>query len=453
MWNPDSLKENPSILACFTIESSHGPCNSGDHPLNFQSFFLILENNSHLSTVAPKIQILEDSLYRFQENTPNATVFMEYKGTPLQLFRKTYIITRSGLESIEFSEFGSVKELFSKDPTIFNILSQKLQNKEEKREIDEFVKNQYQKIAIDFEHASRLYFYGRPFGFYRKFNSAINHAIGIFGLLKNKENDPDFQDKLLGNIENEFERRFLEGIFPQPTELYANLYKRKFLDLMEWLSDELIEIYPALEDTITKPMQFMNAIYERDYLWNIRPILGSKTLFRGPDPKIYNEEDRVLKFFKEKNITTTIDLRGENEAEKAADFRAYLEKRGIKANVINFNEFPNKNENLYGYVKKLIHRADELAKALRIIINNQGNTYIHCHSGKDRTGVFSALMMKFFGKSNDEIIHAYCRTGLDARKQRIISVLKYLDEKYPNIHDYFREIGLNDEEIAILKMK
>jgi Tfp pilus assembly protein PilP len=453
MFIPDSLKEISPIIACFTIDSTHASCNSGNPPNNFRSFLLIVENHSKTSESIQKIQEIEQFTYSFEETRDHASILFCFKENPPQLAIKIYIFPRECLETFELDEFSSLKEIFSRDPSILAVLQQKLEGKKEEKSIEKFLETRFQKIAIDFEHASRLYFYGRPYGFYRKFNSAINHAIEIFSLLKNQSNDLEFQEKLLGNIENEFERRFLEGLFSQPTEIYANLYKRKFLDFMEWLSDELIEKYPDLESMIMKTIEFLNSIYERDYLWNMRPILGSKTLYRGPDPKVYNEDNRVMNFFKKNNITITIDLRGESEAKKAADFRAYLQNRGINTYVINFNELPDNTQNLYGYVKKLIHRADELAIALRLIINNQGSTYIHCHSGKDRTGVFSALMMKLFGRSNEEIIQEYCRTGLDARKERILSVIKYLDEKYPNIDDYFREIGLNEDEIRILKMK
>ena len=450
------LKENPAIKACFSLEKKmiidREQC-SQPQPA---TFLLIIENSGSFQEIANFIQnnVKSENLFHFFSlfRKLGADIFI-YAGNPPLLEQNIILINQNGLDSFDCAGFGSFKEDFSTDTSYALILQQKMKLLDDDSEIVKKIESLYREAAIKFEKASRLYFYGRPYGFYRNFISAVDNAINLFSILRNKDKDPAFREKLLGNIENEFERKFLEGLFPQPTELYVNLYKRKFLDFMEWLSEEFIEMNPDLERIFNPILEFMKSIYERDYFWNNRLIEGTKTLFRGPDPRIYNEDERILKLFKTKKITATIDLRGDYEAGKAADFRNYLEKKGIHAYVVNFNEIPNSNENLYGYVKKLIHRADELVKALRIIIQNSGNTYIHCHSGKDRTGVFSALIMKLFGKSNEEIIREYCRTGLDARKERILTVINYLDENYPIIDDYFKEIGLSDEEIAALKQK
>ena len=180
---------------------------------------------------------------------------------------------------------------------------------------------------------------------------------------------------------------------------------------------------------------------------------AQKRCFRGPDPSMYNEDDRVLNWFKKMSITETIDFRGESEAAKAEKFRKFLGKKGINATVVSLNERGNEDENLYGYVKKLIHQVDDLMISFRIIINNKNCTYVHCHTGKDRTGVFAALMMKLYGRSNEEIIDEYCRTGLDSQVYRIQHVIDYLDKTYPNIEDYFKNIGLTESEIAELKKR
>jgi protein tyrosine/serine phosphatase len=197
----------------------------------------------------------------------------------------------------------------------------------------------------------------------------------------------------------------------------------------------------------------MENVYNETYLWNLRRIKGTKTIFRGPDPKLYKEDDRIFTFLEKNNIKTVIDLRGEYEASSGQDFREELIKRGIEAPVVNLNEPPNTSDSSPGYVKKLTHRSDQIAEMLRYIIKGKGNSLIHCHSGKDRTGVSSALLMKIMGLSDKESIEEYTKTGLDARPTRIIPVLKYLEKQQNGALNYLKHIGLTEEEIEALNKK
>ena len=54
---------------------------------------------------------------------------------------------------------------------------------------------------------------------------------------------------------------------------------------------------------------------------------------------------------------------------------------------------------------------------------SKGNVLFHCHSGKDRTGVVSAIYLRRLGYSKDEIEKDYLKTN---RKYRAAAVISYL---------------------------
>lgn len=56
---------------------------------------------------------------------------------------------------------------------------------------------------------------------------------------------------------------------------------------------------------------------------------------------------------------------------------------------------------------------EDLGKALKILIKNEGPFYIHCIEGKDRTGFVCALLEAFMGASLEEIEADYMLTYMD----------------------------------------
>jgi protein-tyrosine phosphatase len=62
--------------------------------------------------------------------------------------------------------------------------------------------------------------------------------------------------------------------------------------------------------------------------------------------------------------------------------------------------------------------------------------YIHCHSGRDRTGVVVAALLKIADVPDDIIIEEYMLSdGADLPKiQRALAGLQHIEQKYPQHH-------------------
>jgi protein-tyrosine phosphatase len=102
------------------------------------------------------------------------------------------------------------------------------------------------------------------------------------------------------------------------------------------------------------------------------------------------------------------------------------------------------------------------------------NVLFHCRLGKDRTGVFAALVLKLLGVDNEDVVRDYMLTGDDYTLARgllnevepqenhdnepivvreppslegIEGVLKALESRYGGAHAYFGELGVREDLI------
>lgn len=115
---------------------------------------------------------------------------------------------------------------------------------------------------------------------------------------------------------------------------------------------------------------------------------------------------------------------------------------------------------------------EKLAKGLKFFAENKGPYLVHCTEGKDRAGVTAALLECLMGASYDEVVSDYMVsyynyygiTPDDERYDKIAaknieSTLKQMygtdDLKNADLaaeaEEYFKEIGLTDDEIASLR--
>lgn len=118
----------------------------------------------------------------------------------------------------------------------------------------------------------------------------------------------------------------------------------------------------------------------------------------------------------------------------------------------------------------------QVQNVLRAIANAPSGTLLfHCHSGKDRTGLVSTLLLALAGVelktierdytlSEDRLRHEYLadrtdlspeeiRTRLHCPPMQVHNTLNHLQTKYSGIDGYLLDIGLSKGEIQALKRR
>lgn len=128
----------------------------------------------------------------------------------------------------------------------------------------------------------------------------------------------------------------------------------------------------------------------------------------------------------------------------------------------------------------LDRRPELFAAAVKAIADEpDGAVVVHCHGGKDRTGMVVALALSIAGVPEDEIVADYFLTQerlapwldeqlaaepdvslhpeliefRDTRAESIVAILRHLDEKYGGSEAYLRRGGLTSEDLDRLRSR
>jgi protein-tyrosine phosphatase len=125
----------------------------------------------------------------------------------------------------------------------------------------------------------------------------------------------------------------------------------------------------------------------------------------------------------------------------------------------------------------LDHYPDAIAEAVRAIATAQpGGVLIHCHNGKDRTGMITALLLRLAGVPGAEVAADYAESQLRLRllhlqaiaeaggedklgfwsrptvtPETMLAMLAHLQDRYGGAAAYLRQAGLMDSEMRQMR--
>ncbi len=148
-------------------------------------------------------------------------------------------------------------------------------------------------------------------------------------------------------------------------------------------------------------------------------VIKNKLLFRSSALRSLKEKEKKF-LVKDCNIKTIIDLRAveEREQEKDVDIKG-IDNISIPLLAPGDNEtktvvvcnmgLPDMEE-IYSKLVN-INKKEAWTKIFNILLNNDGGILFHCTSGKDRTGVVIAVILKALGVSDRIIYKDYLLTN------------------------------------------
>ncbi len=206
----------------------------------------------------------------------------------------------------------------------------------------------------------------------------------------------------------------------------------------------------------------------------IRDGLATKrnSLWRSDVQNYPSEEDFEL--LKERGITTILDLRGDKDiARKPSGFANVEGFTYINCPIVEGSGVPESVEAVpVSYMK--IAQAENMAKVFCTIANAKSGVMFNCTAGKDRTGVVSAILLLHAGVSDEDIIENYVLTREYGRERlelvhknfpevdmNIVTprewfmeeFLKLFRAKFGTTEEYFKNLGLSEEEIEHIREK
>ena len=315
------------------------------------------------------------------------------------------------------------------------------------------------KFVYEFENCSNLHRRSDGFQFYFFYNIALHIAVQLYQL-STGETKYNFLPKnfLSRTLRKEDERAFreLNGTLFLPE---ANQQKRKLLDFF----------YIAIKSLVSQEKQeelkaFMEWIYTRDFIWNFRDIstnnskIKSGIVYRTSSMSLFQNEQFFGSFLNEKQIKTVVDFRAEREildlpySEKALSLFTYIKAPFDPWNQsIEFQAIHHHGSNIeIAYRFFGIECKDSIKTAIEAIINEPNATAVHCHAGKDRTGIFISLLHLIAGADRNVVYNDYLATEMDTQKEYLDILIDIINAK-GGIVPYLADCGLQETQIKQLK--
>ncbi len=343
-----------------------------------------------------------------------------------------------------------------------------LQEIVEKRNAEKTVKNAEKSISelidkfiYEFENCSTMHRRSDGYQFYFFYNIALHVAVQLNHLAKGEIRYNFLPKNFIANtLKKEEQKTFydLKGSLFLPE---ANQQKRKLLDFF----------YASIETLVCKEKQqelkqFCEWIYTRDFLWNFRDIstinskIRSGKIYRTATMALFQNEPFFEVFIDNKKIKTVIDLRADREIMELPYNESALSKFNyVKAPFDPWNqsiEFQATHH--HGTNIEIAYRffgsecKSSIKDIMEAILNEHNATAIHCHAGKDRTGIVISLLHLLSGADLQVVYNDYLASEMDTKKEYLNIILDIINEK-GGIVAYLLDCGLNEIQINQLKYK
>lgn len=198
----------------------------------------------------------------------------------------------------------------------------------------------------------------------------------------------------------------------------------------------------------------------------------SNQIYRSDRCESLSASDKKLLL--DRDITTIIDLRSEQEAEtKPSAFSSDSDFIVFHYPIVEGMLPPNSLEAVPVSYMEIAH-ADCVKEVFKTIADANGGVLFHCTAGKDRTGVVSAILLALVGVSDEDIVYDYAisrefnkqrleaylkehpeidKDNVLANEKSMYGFLRMLREKHNSVDQYLRDIGISEYEIQELKSK
>lgn len=185
--------------------------------------------------------------------------------------------------------------------------------------------------------------------------------------------------------------------------------------------------------------------------------------------------DREAGWLIEKGITTVVDLRSEEEAERMPDELAG--RRGIAyfhIPLVGGERLPNLEEDVGKSYFGMMERQEAPRQVFQTIACAPEGVLFHCTAGKDRTGCVAAVLLALAGVDQVDILADYVVTELyirevisrvrrehpnakayigRSRAEYMEAFFLLLEEAHGCAEGYLRWLGLTEKEIRLLRGK
>ncbi|PKG52333.1 tyrosine-protein phosphatase [Olleya sp. 1-3] len=363
------------------------------------------------------------------------------------------------------SEITDLKDivLYEKDKDRTQIALYLKQLIDAKKDLDTLdVDHLIDKFVYEFESCSSKHARSDGYQFYYFYNIAFHVAIQLNYLAKGKKAYYFLPKNLMTNelsAEEQVGFPKLNGTTFLPE---ANTRKRALLDFFYNAIEQLVSSnkYEELE-------AFCEWVYKRDFFWNFRdanafnPKIKNQLIYRTSALALFQNTEELNVLLNENNIKTIIDLRADREMEAISYSDEILNQvKYVKAQFDPWDQpewFKEKHNE--GSNHEIAYRffamgcKDAIKKTFETILEEEtGAIAIHCHAGKDRTGIIFSLLHLLLESPKANLNTDYLTSEMDVSLDKLKIALDVVENE-GGIIKYLVSCGLNEKRIENLKRK
>lgn len=324
---------------------------------------------------------------------------------------------------------------------------------------DQYIKNLTDKFIYEFENCSQMHRRGDAFHAYFFYNAALHVAIQLKQISLGYSDFNFLPKKMNTEILPKSE---LEQFYKLRGTLFLPEFNKQKDRLLRFLYEALNGLLPEAE--LEEVKRICNSFRNRDWLWNFRkiqlhnptiklPIYRSSTLSLVGDDAFFTVQESF-------QIRTIIDLRAEREV-KDIPYSSVVQEQVEYINIpfdpwaqpewfINSYAFGSNDEIAYRFF--MVACKSQIVKVMRVISRAaDSGMLIHCHAGKDRTGIISTLLHLLAGADEDVVFADYLASEMDTRKELLDIVMETINN-HGGVESFLLDCGMRTSEIGKLKM-
>jgi protein tyrosine/serine phosphatase/predicted nucleotidyltransferase len=346
--------------------------------------------------------------------------------------------------------------LFDRDGSLVDHLSNFRGNGYEPMTIDELAN----KFIYEFENASSLHRRSDGYRAFFFYEIALQCVMQLVALAEGNQRFLFLPRHLLSNIKDSALRERLYMLTGSMFMPEFNGKKRRLLDMF----------YETLErlrfERVDEVKSLLERIYLRDWHWNLRPVNTYNSnirwgkLIRSSAPSLLNPTN-LDEFLTRYDVHTVIDLRAQREVNE----KPYGEKTAQSINYVhapfdpwNQPDWFQASEFQAGEHQEIAYRffaiacRDSLCLVIRKLMEvpTGRGAVIHCHAGKDRTGIIVSILHLLTGQTREELMIDYLASESDTVPQNLNIVLDIIEHE-GGVEQYLLNSGLSLNKIVTLK--
>lgn len=321
------------------------------------------------------------------------------------------------------------------------------------------------KFVTYFEAASRCHRRSDGFLFYFHYNLALTCLARMFALLESKGTADHLYAprNILSNLGGDRlteakSWHALNGVLYLPDAHAAKeRLAAKFAELLERATILGIDLPAKLKAA----PEFISKIIVRDLFFNLRDFsfayemsVNPGVVFRGPAITRWQGTKELRRFLDLNNIRHIIDFRQSAEIRKDGGRLSYDPTILTGRNYVNvpIGDAAIRPDDKSGYTSSLLNNTVAYVRAYKSLAKSLGPCLVHCHVGKDRTGIFCALLAQMLGLPREAIVYDYILSEQGVKAATMNSFLDEI-EGLGGAESVLRSAGLDDADLKLIRAK